>query len=91
MKHVLAHTKSNPHKPTHSVINVEKTKLLELLDEAWSTKGEQLPKYAAISFGNYGRVVGTAGEISVRIVVRTNTNKVITANIINLGYDWYKG
>ncbi|WP_242481379.1 MULTISPECIES: hypothetical protein [Bacillus cereus group] len=48
MKHVLAHTKSNLHKPTHSVINVEKTKLLELLDEAWSTKGEQLPKDACI-------------------------------------------
>lgn len=61
MKHVLAHTKSNPHKPTHSVINVEKTKLLKLLDEACSTKGERLPKDAAVSFGNYGRVVGTAG------------------------------
>nr|WP_255294255.1 AHH domain-containing protein [Bacillus toyonensis] len=61
MKHVLEHTKSNPYKPTHSVINVEKTKLLKLLDEAWSTKGEKLPKDAAVSFGNYGRVVGTAG------------------------------
>ncbi|KIV61601.1 hypothetical protein NSS97_12650 [Bacillus sp. FSL R12-0074] len=47
MKHVLAHTKPNPHKPTHSVFNLDKTKLLELLDEAWSTKGEHVPKDAA--------------------------------------------
>ena len=38
VKHVLDHTKPNPNKPTHSVFNVDKTKLLELLDEAWSRK-----------------------------------------------------
>ncbi|SCM85819.1 Protein of unknown function [Bacillus mycoides] len=34
MKYVLVHTKPNPNKPTYSVFNVDKTKLLELLDEA---------------------------------------------------------
>ncbi|WP_265341126.1 hypothetical protein [Bacillus mycoides] len=31
-----------------------------------------------------GRVVGTAGETSIRIVVRPNTNKFITAYLVKI-------
>lgn len=79
MKHVLDHTKPNPNKRTHSVFNVDKTKLLELLDEAWSKKGASVPNDPGAFIIPMGRVVGTEGETAIRLVVEAGTNKVVTA------------
>jgi len=79
VKHVLDHTKPNPNKPTHSVFNVDKTKLLELVDEAWSKKGTHVPGDSGAYIIPMGRIVGTEGETAIKIVVRPGTNKVITS------------
>nr|WP_254866034.1 hypothetical protein [Bacillus cereus] len=79
VKHVLAHGKPNPNKPTHSVFNVDKTKILECVDEAWSKKGTHVPGDSAAYIIPMGRIVGTEGETAVKIVVRPGTNKVITS------------
>ena len=84
VKHVLDHTKPNPNKPTHSVFNVDKTKLLELLDEAWSKKGASIPVNSRASDIPMGRVIGTEGETAIRLVVEPGTNKVITAYPVKL-------
>lgn len=40
VNHILAHTKPNPNKANHTVFNVDKTKVLGVVDEAWARKGQ---------------------------------------------------
>ncbi|MEK4500021.1 hypothetical protein NYE55_15130 [Bacillus sp. FSL R12-0069] len=61
------------------MFNVDKTKLLELLDEAWSKKGASVPNDPGAFIIPMGRVVGTEGETGIRLVVESRTNKVVTA------------
>ncbi|PEP87617.1 hypothetical protein CN585_29720, partial [Bacillus toyonensis] len=79
IKHVLEHTKPNPNKTTHSVFNVDKTKMLELLDQAWLKKGAPDPTDPSAYVIPMGKIVGTEGETAIRLVVIRGTNKVITA------------
>lgn len=79
---MLAHLTPDPGKPLHTVFNVNRNQLIALLDEAWAARqGTGIPQ----ANGNttyvipIGRVVGTSGETSVTIVVRTGTTSVVTA------------
>ncbi len=83
VKHVFEHLKPNPNKPIHSVFDTDKAGLIKLIDEAWNKRDSAYKK--AQSNGNriydveMGREVGTNGEHIIRIVVRDNSEKIITA------------
>jgi len=79
VKHVLDHGVANVTKPTHSVFNVDRSQILGLVDEAWITKGSPLPSDPGAYIVPMGRVVGTAGEKSIKVIIRPGTNKIITA------------
>lgn len=77
--HVLDHTAPNPNKPVHSVFNAQGDDALALVDEAWIRRGAPDPNDPAAFVVNMGRPVGTAGETSIRVVVKPGTNEIITA------------
>lgn len=79
VQHVLAHTVADASKPVHSVFNVGRSNVLGLVDEAWAMRGAPLAGDAGAFVVPMGRVVGTAGETAVKIVVRPGTNQIITA------------
>jgi hypothetical protein len=79
VQHVLAHTAPDPGKPMHSVFNVGRSRVLGLVDEAWSMRGASATGDQGAFVVPMGRVVGTAGETAVRIIVRPGTNQIITA------------
>jgi hypothetical protein len=79
VKHVLDHTVPNEAKAVHSVFNVPRADVLKLVDEAWVKRGQPLPSDPGVYIVDMGRVVGTAGQTSVKLVVRPETNKLITA------------
>ena len=81
VKHVLDHLVANPAKPTHSIFNVDRTKLIGTIDEAFAKCGAGVPQ----ANGNrmfeidMGRVIGVNGERRIRLILRDGTNNVITA------------
>lgn len=81
--HVLEHASPDPTKPLHSVFNVTKDKVLGVVDEAWSMRGSVTP--ALQKNGNQvfnvpmGKLIGTNGENSIRIVVKYGRSEVVTA------------
>lgn len=77
--HVLDHTVPNPAKPTHTLFSVDRNEVLGLIDEAWLKRGAPLPSDAAAYVIPMGRVVGKGGETNLKIIVKPNTTKVITA------------
>ncbi len=83
VKHVFEHLKPNPNKPIHSVFDTDKAGLIVLIDEAWNKRADAYTK--AQSNGNriydvdMVRKIGTNGEHIIRIVVRDNSEKIITA------------
>jgi hypothetical protein len=77
--HVLDHATVNLKKKMHSVFNVDRSKVLRLVDEAWIKRGSPLTGDAGAYIIPMGRTVGTAGETSIKIVVRPGTSEVITA------------
>ena len=77
--HVLSHTVPNPNKPKHTVFNVQGDDTLNLVDEAWKNKGSPLPNDPGVYIVDMGRPVGTAGETTIRVVVRPGTDEIITA------------
>ena len=77
--HVLDHTVPNPNKPVHSVFNVQGDDALSLVDEAWTRRGISDPNDVAAFVVDMGRPIGTAGETSIRVVVRPGTTDIITA------------
>ena len=79
IKHILAHAVPDPRKVTHSVFNVPRNKILPLIDEAWKMRRNPIPNDPGVYMINMGRVIGTKGETILRIVVKPNTNKIITA------------
>jgi hypothetical protein len=81
LMHVLEHGRENPNKAVHSVFNTGNQGVLETVDEAWAKHLSVTP----ITQGSrqvyiipMKRVVGTAGEKYVRIVVE-NGNEIVTA------------
>jgi hypothetical protein len=79
VKHVLDHAEPNPAKKAHTVFNVGRARVLGLVDEAWRAKGNPLPNDPGAYIVQMGRVIGTAGETSIKIIVRPGTSKIITA------------
>ncbi|MEN6663427.1 MAG: RHS repeat-associated core domain-containing protein, partial [Phycisphaerae bacterium] len=82
--HVLEHLKpkSNPSKQLHTVFTVDRSKLIELLDEAWTARTGTgvLQNNGNRAFTvPMGRVIGTVGETNIQIVVIDGTMEVITA------------
>jgi hypothetical protein len=79
IKHVLAHTAPNPNKTMHSVFNVDRKQVLGLVDEAWIARSNPLPNDPGAYVVPMGRIVGTAGETNIKIIMRPGTTKIITA------------
>jgi hypothetical protein len=79
VKHVLEHTIPNAKKPLHTLFNVDRNQVLGLVDEAWAKRGTPLPNDPGAYVIPMGRVIGQAGETSIKIVVRPGTSTVITA------------
>lgn len=87
VKHVLQHAVPDSTKPEHAVFKAQKKDILGLIDEAWSKRN----KISSVKQNNgneyydipMGRVVGTAGETSIRIVVEQGTRVIVTAHPIN--------
>ncbi|KPD08272.1 hypothetical protein AM501_11110, partial [Aneurinibacillus migulanus] len=79
VNHVLAHTEPNLTKANHTVFNVDKTKVLEIVDEAWMKKRQPLVNDPGTYIVPMERIVGTNSETAVRLVVKPGTNKIITA------------
>jgi hypothetical protein len=77
--HVLAHTVPNPSKPKHSVFNVKGDNALALVDEAWAKKGIPVPNDPGAYVVPMGRVVGAAGETSIKVVVKPGTTEILSA------------
>ncbi|WP_177434654.1 hemagglutinin repeat-containing protein, partial [Pseudomonas sp. Irchel 3A18] len=77
--HVLEHAKPNPTKTMHSVFSMARKEILGTIDEAWLKKGSPVVGDPGAYVVPMGRAIGTAGETSVKIIVRPGTNKVITA------------
>jgi len=80
VKHVLDHESPNPGKTTHSVFcTCKKGGSLDLVDEAWTKRGQPLTDDPGAYVVPMGRVIGTAGETNVRTITRPGTNEVISA------------
>ena len=82
VKHVLAHATPDPSKPMHSVFNVPNNKVLSVVDEGWAQRSSITPILQAN--GNtvrnipMGKVIGTNGETTLRIVTRGSTSEVVS-------------
>ncbi|MGC0208408.1 polymorphic toxin-type HINT domain-containing protein [Streptomyces levis] len=80
LDHVMAHATPDPSKRKHSVfLNGNQDDILNLVDEGWARRGAHVPNDPAAFVVPMGRVVGTAGETNLRIVVSPGTNNVISA------------
>lgn len=79
VQHVLAHTAPDPTKPIQTVFSVNKNELLGLVDEAWLKKGNPLPNDPGAYLVDMGKVIGTNGETTIKIIVKPGTNQIITA------------
>jgi hypothetical protein len=85
IEHVLAHGVPDLTKPQHSVFNVANKDIIPLVDEAWLKRfGPGVTNFVQ-SNGNevfdipMGRIVGTAGQTSIRVVVEKGTRVIVTA------------
>jgi hypothetical protein len=82
INHVLAHAKADPTKKNHSVFSVPEDQILDLVDEAWSNRGNPRPNPKGngdIYTINMGRVIGTKGETKIQINTFQGTSEVISA------------
>lgn len=77
--HVLTHAAELPGKSPHSVFAVARNQILGLIDEAWLSRGAPLADDIGAYVVNMGRQIGTAGEQSIKIIVRPGTSQIITA------------
>ena len=50
-----------------------------MVDYAWMMRGSPLANDPAAYIVPIGRIIGTQGEASIKIIVRPNTNQIITA------------
>jgi filamentous hemagglutinin len=76
---VLEHAEPNPNKPTHTVFSMDRKDILGVVDEAWLKKGSPVVGDLGAYVVPMGRVVGTAGETNIKVIVRPGTNAVLSA------------
>lgn len=79
LQHVLAHTTPNLQKKTHTVFSIPPNKIIELIDEAWAIKGAPLPLDPCAYIVDMKKIVGTSGEKSLLIAVKTPGCKEIVS------------
>jgi hypothetical protein len=80
VQHVFDHLNPNPQKPLQTVFSVDKKDLLPLLDEAWKNPiKQQVHGDPGAYIIDMRRVIGTAGEQKIRLVVKPGTSEIITA------------
>lgn len=79
LKHGRATLEPNSTKTTHSVFSADRKGILGVVDEAWINKRSSVAGDPGAYIVPMGRVVGTSGETSIKIIVRPRTNKIITA------------
>ena len=80
LNHVLAHMTSNPIKKNHTVFSIPREKIVALIDEAWSMKGNHLFSDPRAYVVNLKKTIGTNGETSIRIIVKEpGTTEIVTA------------
>ena len=79
VKHVLDHLVANPNKTSHSLFNVKRNQLIGLIDQAWLRKGNAVPGDPGAYLIDMGRVIGTAGEQYIKLIVKPGTKRIITA------------
>lgn len=84
IQHVLAHAEPNSMKNLHTVFNVPKDKILQLIDEAWVMKGAPLISDSAVYIVDMKKSIGLNGESAIKIVVIPGTSEIITAYPISL-------
>lgn len=82
--HVFEHLAPNPNKPRHTVFKVDSSAdLLPLIDDAYSIIQKQniqpVPGDPGAFIVPMGKVVGTNGETSIRLILKPGTTEVITA------------
>ena len=81
VKHVMTHKVPNLEKPVHTVFNVEKSEVINLIDEGWLKKG------SCVMQGNgnvvydidMGRSIGTNGENVLGIITEGYTNNIVSS------------
>jgi hypothetical protein len=71
LNHMLTHTKPDPLKAHHTIFNVPREKIIDLIDEAWTLKGIPLAKDPLAYIVDMKKIIGTQGERAIRIVVKT--------------------
>lgn len=73
--------KPNPNKKVHTVFNVDKTKLIGLIDEAWVNKGNgTLQSNGNVIYEvDMGRSIGTNGENIIVIVTKGYSDQIVSA------------
>jgi hypothetical protein len=84
IQHVLAHASPDPNKITHSVFNVAKDKIPELVDEAWLKRSRPLASDPGAYVIDMEKVIGTKGEEAIKIIVKPGTAEIITAYPVKL-------
>ncbi len=80
LTHVMEHASPDSSKRAHSVfVSADQASIIALIDEGWAKRSLPDPADPAKYIVPMDRVVGTAGERNLRIVVNPGTNKIITA------------
>jgi filamentous hemagglutinin len=80
VNHVLSHLVPKPGKQDHTIFTVDRTKLIETIDEAFGKRGGGVLEGNLRVFEiDMGRQVGANGETRIRIIIRDGTRKVISA------------
>lgn len=80
LNHILAHFIPNPAKVNHTIFSIPKEKIVALIDEAWTIKGNPLVSDLRAYLIDMKKVIGTNGETALKIIVREpGTPEIITA------------
>lgn len=85
LNHILAHMTPNTIKKNHTVFNISKNNLVQLIDEAWAIKGCPLTSDPRAYIVNMKKIIGTKGETAIRIVLKEpGTCEILTAYPITI-------
>ena len=84
LNHVLDHMVHNPNKKSHTVFNIPRDKIIDLLDEAWRIKNQPLAYDPGAYVIDMKRAIGTDGESAIKLIVKPGTAEIITAYPIKL-------